>query len=848
MSGGMSASRASAKVNRNSAFRKPTGKNNLDKYKVLLAPDVANDSDNDSDDDLEEVKEVIMFEFPDNIFCGTLSHQTGDESDLESLGEKTGVSEELVKQAKSTAKENNCWINPGQYNFWSAYLCSKMQVPSVDLQVETDSSNTTINYVQETVTRLYNFIEINALRDWMWEAMPNPTEQSTIRPYTIGIPNKFVRPLVQKWEEEDKETNHYSFALQRVLQEVLQTPATDDLCQLHFKLYNLYNKTFSGDLKTKIQKVLIEAAFMMITPPDPPTSTSVKVNIQDWAIKALATMDRVTIKMYGLNCENTGWIEHTIQPDTNITYIRKGLDGEEEENQQNAVVHPSTVDYLRPVGLTNRLVLGKDNEQWRTMKWKDFLWLAVLTAQEPGEKMSVWIDRLLKKAKDFSTGTGYWKTGLAVMQPPTSNTLLCLLQTMLKYSRKKNKKFNFDLITERTDDKRTDDLYFDYVIGCAKRMWYAVAVKFCQCLNFGNDETRRNSLWEVKWDAPHVADRPRLDQLIVKFVPNDHSKLPSIIVTDANWVQSVKALYSKNISYYVAEFQKEMLKKMPWESDDKHGLFCFWFNELDVFRCLDYLEKQQNPEEGDYDTEYGLPRDFEDSVHRVTTTLSPKAAGQPESTEELEDTEEPNGDSDEHSQTGSTEHSQGSTAERKSDHLSHVSDTTHTAIHIKAPLPDILHAGHKAYEASYKRFCDSMRSEVRKKNGKALYYWRDRDVRQEYMRRGACTWWRLIHAYSSQDKETTLEQLNDTDGKLEAARVRVGYLEGDQDLSTGKIRFTGIGGVKRAVANWRAWRNEVKNDGKRWKYMAYGSGMSAPGVASRGLGENEYLVRLRGGL
>ena len=786
------------------------------------------------DDSLAPRKEVTLLRVMDSEYFGTVPI---DSEQLESAKqftpsdfEKKVNSKNIQKVLHKVEEQKRVFLEKTS-NFWSAYACSLLQI--VD-----NTTTKSITFVKgvEKLQALEKWIYARRLENWVWKQIFTLHQQGKGR-----IENKFI---------------------QRVFHDA-GIPYLNGH-DLQKKIFEWHAQEEHEKTKMFIARCMIKSAFLQEARVRQPNERVVE--IYDWVLQALASMDNVVINVLTIRGPPITYTTKFGKEEPNKTSLQEYFDDQFEPMDTEVLLSSSSEDYFQPAGLRNQLILGNINGEWKTISWKDFLWLAVVEPQNPDERLPDWISRLLEKARTFAPD---WKKGLWVKQTPTSNTLICLLKTMLEKSRKKSIKFNRSII-----DQHSKDLYFDYVIESAKRVWYAVAVKFCNCLQLGPKQVNAERTWDIEWKGKHFPNRPRLDNLIVDFVPNALFGKPRQRVTDDHWTKFVRALYSQNISYFIAEFQKEMLKKMDgedrgenWGSDVRsNGLFCFWFNEQDVFRCLDYLERQKNPQNDD-----GIPSfepeiedvgntEFAQEQRRVTALLNPEV--EEAATDASDDIEQAEStvDLDDKSETGSSKQSKGDTEEHEtSDLSSNASDHTDKVKKRKAPLPDILDRESKHFVRSFERFCRMMDAEVKKIGGKSSYPARDRDVCEEYMRRGACTWWRLIHAYSSQDEEPTGLQIKDSEEKLEQARVTVGYLEGDWDDKAQKFNFKGISGIRKAMADWREWRSHVLDDGKRWKYMAYGSGMSAPGVTAvetfentrentRSARENEYLVGRRGGL
>jgi hypothetical protein len=785
------------------------------------------------DENLAARREVTVLNFFNSQYCGTLPIDSSFDRRShfnQSYLEKNVDPNILLDILNKVRAENQFVLNPVN-SFWSAYTTSFLKIIDHN-KISNEENFLSYEEGMKKFQALENWIFTKRLENWVWEQLRSLYIQGHLQIQNMYVSTAFLNAGLD-------ELNGIKFNKNLI--------STDTTIFDH--IMKVYDDEKDEKKKMFVKRCLIKAVFLQHKKIRQPYETANR--IQAWVFKALASMDNVVINVLTIRDSRITYTTKFGKEEPNKTYLQEYFDDQFEPIDTEVLLSYSSEDYFQPTGLRDYLVLGNINGDWKTITWKDFLWLAVINSQNADERLPAWINRLMEMAR---TSPPDWKKGLAVLQTPTSNTLICLLKTMLEKSRKKSIKFNRSII-----DQHSKDLYFDYVIESAKRVWYAVAVKFCNCLELDPKKVTAKSTWNIEWKGKHVPARPRLDNLIVDFVPNDLSGKPRQRITDDHWTKFVRALYSQNISYFIAEFQKEMLKKMDWEDRGENwgsevrsnGLFCFWFNEQDVFRCLDYLERQKNPQidDGIPGFEPEIENDGNTEQRRVTALVNPEVAEAATDDTELDDK----------SDTGSSNQSQGTTAVHdKSDVSSNATHDTDQVNKRKAPLPDILDCETKKFSRSFERFCRMMDAEVKKIGGKSSYSARDRDAREEYMRRGACTWWRLIHAYSSQDAEATELQIKDSAEKLEQARVTVGYLEGDWDDKAQKINFKGISGIRKAMADWREWRSRTLDDGKRWKYMAYGSVMSAPGVTAvetsedtrnaHGARENEYLVGRRGGV
>jgi hypothetical protein len=549
-----------------------------------------------------EEKHVILVELNNLSFYGTVSSELSRILDSSipdfdpSKMKPTRMSRDLWQKAVSKVAEYDHKLIPRVYNFWGSYLHSRNGLIDLDAKMDSGSSSIKIDYVREKIQKLHDFIRDGRMYDWVWSKIRHPAGEFS--PTMLGIPDKFVRPALKK----NKLLMGYK-EIQKLLETRLESYLLGEQCYLHFELFRRYKSKASSQIQDEIKEVVIEAAFLQITPPHTGAkSDMIFVDIQNWAIQALANMDRVTIDIVAMDDKNKDWITEKFEPeldDKNEDLRKETLKPEpqekgfvntvketfEPETQKKVFVHPPAQwekEKFPRRKSGERRVVPKDltliQEQvglgfvLKRMSWEDFMWLALVTPQEPDETLQQWNLRLLKLALNLAGTT--WKEGMWPKNPPTHNTLLCLFRTMLHRSSYQSIRFNRQL------DPR--GLYCGYIIKTALSVWRAVVDMFCECL-----QRKTPSVWGVTWPETSKPEQRDLRQVEITFKFKDET----IRVTNEDWSKMVRKLYSSNVNYFVTQFQLSVLSYV--KTFASFSSFEFWFDEDLVFKTLAYLAKHK---------------------------------------------------------------------------------------------------------------------------------------------------------------------------------------------------------------------------------------------------------------
>jgi hypothetical protein len=854
-----------------------------------------------------EEKHVILVELNDLSFYGTVSSELSrildsPIPDFDPSKMKTKlISRDLLQKAVSKVAEYDHKLIPRVYNFWGSYLHSRNGLMDLDAKMDSGSSSIKIDYVLEKIQELRDFIRDRQMYDWVWSKIRHP--EGAWKPTMTGIPDKFVRPALNK----NKLLMGY-----KEIRELLETRSGtyfgNDQCYLHFELFRRYKYKAHLQIQDEIKEVVIEAAFLQITPPDTGAkSDMISVDIQNWAIDALANMDRVRIDIVATDDKNEAWITEKFEPeldDKNKDLRKETL---KPEPQEKGIVH-TVKETFEPE--TQEKVFKYPPEQWekekfprrksgerrvvpkdltliqeqkglgfvlKRMSWEDFMWLALVTPQEPDETLQQWNLRLLDSALDLAETT--WKEGRWPTNPPTPNTLLCLFRTMLHRSSYQSIRFNRQL------DPR--GLYCGYVIKTALSVWRAVVDMFCECL-----QRKTPSVWGVTWPETSKPEQRDLRQVEITFKFKDET----IRVTNQDWSKMVRKLYSSNVNYFVTQFQLSVLSYTktfaPFSS------FRFWFDEDLVFKTLAYLTKhkrkaamggeatEQTEVAGLIDntaiglsTDRGMPvfvtnapgeglqgilkrrnpykktmnrpkfRKFAEEIEEIEDLRKRRNSTEEETVNKRvrvkepgdddeesnggeedeeasggeEDEEASGGEEDEEASGGEEDDESGASTREKSDQHSEKSDQ-HSEKGVeedgdtRPKIPAMLDPKSDKFWPSLRRFCNHMNLCAEVLGSKKVYMMKSRLVQHEYRTRGLCSFWRIIRAYSVEPEDMEADDVHYQESKrrLDESDVETGYLTGRWDDATQRYEGTTIYAPRRAQAGWRWQRREWMEGVSGW--------------------------------
>jgi hypothetical protein len=205
---------------------------------------------------------------------------------------------------------------------------------------------------------------------------------------------------------------------------------------------------------------------------------------------------------------------------------------------------------LRPMteggggGLLSQATLGLDVESpdgtVQEMDWSVLLEFAVFHPQE-AQSRSAWDEDLMSRcvASRHPDPLPAGANGPDVKVPCVQNALLFVFRKILRQCGASMRARNHSL--------DYDGRYWAYVMGSAKRVWYAVVKIFWSAIVRLQNTLRDGTVFHVKFDMPGGIQNLQLD-----YHYYHHVMTP-------DWSREIRKEYRKNITHFLADYRADLM-------------------------------------------------------------------------------------------------------------------------------------------------------------------------------------------------------------------------------------------------------------------------------------------------